>query len=379
MQMVALGEVCASIDYGLTASASADPRGPKFLRITDIQNDYVDWDSVPYCTATDSEERGNGLRSGDIVFARTGATTGKSYLIRQCPQRAVFASYLIRVRPGAQLDSIYLSHFFQSQHYWNQIRICARGAAQPGVNSTLLRTLQVPICSLSEQRRIAAILDQADALRRLRSKTIILSARACQAIFNAMFSRATLRRRPLSDLLDIEAGLVDPQDSRYADLPHIGPERIVRDSGELFQIRTAREDGVTSGKYLFDGNAVLYSKIRPYLNKVALAPGRGLCSADVYVLKPKPERLCRIFLWFLLRQRDFLRYAETLSNRANIPKINREQLLAYGAPTPDISDQTKFARRVKHIMDVKDMANAQRGRLEHLFSAMQRQAFGFPR
>jgi type I restriction enzyme, S subunit len=77
-----LGEIAASVDYGLTASATELPTGPKFLRITDIQNDHVDWDHVPYCQATGVEESSNKLAPGDIVFARTGATTGKSFLLR---------------------------------------------------------------------------------------------------------------------------------------------------------------------------------------------------------------------------------------------------------------------------------------------------------
>jgi type I restriction enzyme S subunit len=155
----ALGEIAASVDYGLTASATPVPGGPKFLRITDIQDDHVDWNSIPFCKATDQEEKENSLAPGDIVFARTGATTGKSFLVRNCPERAVFASYLIRVRPSDQIDAVYLSKFFQSENYWSQIRKSARGAAQQGVNSTVLKELNVPFPPLEEQRRIAAIID----------------------------------------------------------------------------------------------------------------------------------------------------------------------------------------------------------------------------
>jgi len=91
-----LGEVSV-INYGYTESSNSKPVGPRFLRITDIQDDHVDWESVPYCKIESSDLPKYTLASGDIVFARTGATTGKSYLVDD-PPKAVFASYLIRLR-----------------------------------------------------------------------------------------------------------------------------------------------------------------------------------------------------------------------------------------------------------------------------------------
>ena len=96
-----VGEVAEDISYGFTAKATTEPVGPRLLRITDIQNGSVQWESVPYCEIPKGRASNYSLRNGDIVFARTGATTGKSFRIRSCPE-AVFASYLIRVRPSSR-------------------------------------------------------------------------------------------------------------------------------------------------------------------------------------------------------------------------------------------------------------------------------------
>jgi type I restriction enzyme S subunit len=117
----------------------------------------------------------------------------------------------------------------------------------------------------------------------------------------------------------------------------------------LLSYRTAKEDGITSGKFLFDSASIIFSKIRPYLNKVALAPSRGLCSADAYALKAREGISTRLYIWFLLRQPDFLKYAETQSNRANIPKLNRYQLLSYMAPAPDLDLQIAFEERLNAV------------------------------
>ncbi|MDQ1591715.1 MAG: type restriction enzyme subunit [Pyrinomonadaceae bacterium] len=167
---VQLKEVCERIDYGFTASADFKVNEPRFLRITDIQNGRVDWEQVPGCKINVNEEAANKLADGDIVFARTGGTTGKSFLIRN-PPRAVFASYLIRLRASvAYVDSDFLYAFFQSDDYWRQIRSSARGGAQPNVNATLLGNLYFPLPSLPEQKRIAAIInEQLEAVERARA------------------------------------------------------------------------------------------------------------------------------------------------------------------------------------------------------------------
>jgi len=115
-EVKALGDVSA-INYGYTESASGEPVGPRFLRITDIQNDQVNWNTVPYCKIDSSELPKFRLASGDIVFARTGATTGKSFLVAESPE-AVFASYLIRLRLlDKNLLPEFVSLIFQTAGY----------------------------------------------------------------------------------------------------------------------------------------------------------------------------------------------------------------------------------------------------------------------
>jgi type I restriction enzyme S subunit len=162
-----LGAVSA-INYGYTESASSEPVGPRFLRITDIQDDRVDWENVPYCKIESADLSKYRLASGDIVFVRTGATTGKSFLVNEPPD-AVFASYLIRLRLlDKKLLPEFVSLFFQTYGYWKSIKDGSVGSAQGGFNATKLSALSIPIPPLPEQRKIAAILSTWDeALEKL--------------------------------------------------------------------------------------------------------------------------------------------------------------------------------------------------------------------
>ena len=157
-QWVKLGDVCDTINYGYTASADFSITEPRFLRITDIQNGKVEWSKVPGCRIEADKEATNLLSDGDIVFARTGGTTGKSFLIKN-PPRAVFASYLIRLRLNEIATPEFVYLFLQSNDYWNQVWRSARGGAQPNVNAKLLGNITFPLPPIAEQKRLVAILN----------------------------------------------------------------------------------------------------------------------------------------------------------------------------------------------------------------------------
>jgi len=169
-----VGDFCEMPQYGYTESATTEPVGPRFLRITDIQNGRVNWDNVPYCTCPNPQPY--FLKENDILFARTGATTGKSFLIRDCPE-AVFASYLIRLRVRNTVTPEYLYRYFQSPSYWTQVIEEKKGTGQPNVNGKKLANIRVPIPPLTEQRRIVEYLDgltdKLEVLSRLQVNTTI--------------------------------------------------------------------------------------------------------------------------------------------------------------------------------------------------------------
>ena len=152
-----LGNICASIQYGLSNSAESDGTH-KLLRITDIQNNMVDWDKVPYTTAQNAENY--LLNTDDIVFARTGATVGKSFLITTLPYDSVYASYLIRIRLMDGISPSYIYDFFNSPCYWEQITNKAIGIGQPNCNGTTLSNLLIPVPTTFMQCKTTEIVRQ---------------------------------------------------------------------------------------------------------------------------------------------------------------------------------------------------------------------------
>ncbi len=164
---VRLGEVAEKPQYGYTHAAVLEPVGPKFLRISDIQDGTVDWERVPYCRCDMRTLKKYRLESGDILFARSGSV-GKTFLVRELPYEAVFASYLIRIKvKTGELLPEFAFWFFQSPQYWEQIK--PRGATQLNMNAKALQQLTLPLPPIDEQcrivERIEAVREKVEALR----------------------------------------------------------------------------------------------------------------------------------------------------------------------------------------------------------------------
>ena len=135
----------------------------------------------------------------------------------------------------------------------------------------------------------------------------------------------------------------------YEDYPHIGIDSIEKDTGKILAYHTIGEDHVISGKYLFTANHIIYSKIRPNLNKVALPDFDGLCSADAYPILPIEGKSNRYFLAFILRSNLFLSYILAFSSRTNLPKVNKAQIERFCCPLPPIELQDRFAVFYKQV------------------------------
>ncbi len=158
-----LEEITKTIQYGVSKSAKSEGLY-RLLRITDIQYNKVIWENVPFTDIKEKDAENFILENGDFLFARTGATVGKSYLVEDLVEKSVFASYLIRISLLPNNNINYIKYFFNSEFYWQQISEKSIGIGQPNVNGTSLKELFLPLPPLSEQRRIVEKIEELLAL-----------------------------------------------------------------------------------------------------------------------------------------------------------------------------------------------------------------------
>lgn len=187
---VRLSDVSTYIQYGYTDSANQINRDVLFLRITDIQDDFVDWSTVPGCNSNLNQVQDYLLSENDIVIARTGGTIGKSYLVKNLTVDSIFASYLIRIGKIESVNHKFKKLYFGSLLYWNQLYANSMGTGQPNVNGTALKGLLFSLPPIKEQHRIVAKVDVLMALCDQLKTRLQQAGQQQQAIADALVARA---------------------------------------------------------------------------------------------------------------------------------------------------------------------------------------------
>ncbi len=242
-----------------------------------------------------------------------------------------------------------------------------------------LKALKIPIQPLENQRKISTILTQIEALIQKREDSIKLLDELIKSTFLDMFQNVLTRKTLLTfysfnEFCTIDTNMVDDF-IKYSEYPHIGISSIEKNTGKILDYKLVKDENLVSGKYLFDERHILYSKIRPNLNKVALPDFKGLLSADAYPILPNNDLVTKEFLAYLLRSEFFLNYILAHSDRANIPKVNKKALFGFKCNIPDIALQEKFSNIVKQVEVSKIVYQESLKELNQLFNSTAQKAF----
>jgi len=321
---VRLGEVCEKVNYGYTASAEYSRVGPKFLRITDIVLENIDWDKVPYCQIEEKNIPKFLLKEGDIVIARTGATVGYAKYIKKGIPTAVFASYLVRIRLKKDFDARDIGFLIESDIYKRFIKANISGAAQPQANAQVLTSYPAPIAPLNVQRKIAAILSAYDDLIENNTRRIQILEEMAQTIYKEWFVKfrfpgyekvkmvySELGRipegwmvKPSSQVLEINPRI---NVNKESEKPFVFMEDVSNTS-MVIRCRTRRE-GLSGSK--FQNGDTLFARITPSLENGKIGFVQflssdnevGLGSTEFIVLRSK--HLCPEYAYLLARTEKF--------------------------------------------------------------------------
>jgi len=280
-----------------------------------------------------------------VTITCRGATCGTVNITEPKSYITGNAMCLDNVRPDILLEYLYycLLHY----DFSNVIS----GSAQPQITRQGLEKVKIAICSIEEQNKRTSSLRKISTVIAARQQQLQKLDELVKARFVELFG--DLKSNPMewpvvpfAEFAKIDGNMTTDYE-KYADYPHIGIDSIEKGTGALKGYRTVREDGVISGKYIFTPQHIIYSKIRPNLNKVALPDFEGLCSADAYPILPNHSNCNRVFLAIALRSEYFLEYILQFSSRTNLPKVNRKEITGFRMPLPPLKLQEQFAAFVE--------------------------------
>jgi len=359
-----LGDICESISYGVTASAVATNEGPRFLRITDITEDGVNWSLVPGCKISRNEYLGSSLRSGDIVVARTGGTVGKSFLVSEPPD-AVCASYLLRLRPNPELVvPEYVQLFMQSFAYWTQLMEAAQGAAQPNVNGTTLSAIKIPVPSKHEQAKAVhaakAALSMATGARKAAQKQLSELHAFANSVMAAPLLKCQCKASRLGDVLsEVKDGI----GSNWSRFPVLGATRCgLAPAKERPGKHAERYKPVTAG-------TVFYNPMRILIGSIAFVDDddeAGITSPDYVVLKGRPGLVDSRWFYYWLRSPQGERCIQSLARGAVRERMLFNRLAEGEIELPDYRTQVNASKALAQIKPMRTAIQLQITELEIL-------------
>ena len=364
IKWIQLSEIAELITKGTTPTTMGfdfQENGVNFLKIEcfDENGGFVESKVTHISEECNKKLRRSQLKEGDILFSIAGAIGRVAIVTKEMlPANTNQALAIIRI-VDEQIYLPYVKLILTSPIVTNQLEKKKQGVAQLNLSLKDINEILMPLPSKKQQIELADLFKKVADVIYKRNAELLSLDNLIKARFVEMFGNLKTNSKGWQIAGFNECAIIDTNMIHdfqgYEDYPHIGIDSIEKETGKLVGYRTIAEDGVISGKYLFTPQHIIYSKIRPNLNKVALPDFDGLCSADAYPILVKKEICNREYMGYTLRNKYFLDYILAFSSRTNLPKVNKNQVEGFKLPLPPIELQDQFADFVKQVDKSKFM------------------------
>lgn len=334
----------------------------RLIRLTDLRDNlnnagvFVNENSYSYLSKSK-------LFGGEILVANVGAYAGLFCEMPMINKPATLGPNMFLLKPNKKMLSRYLYYIGISPLVWGQLTVKATSSAQPKLNKTDIKTTYILIPPLDMQQKLVYFLDSKcseidtliENLRvRMESAKEYKKAVITEAVTKGLDKNTRMKDSGVEwigeipegweivrfkHIASIKSNLVQPD--KYMKYPQVAPDNIEKDTGRLLSHQTVEESGIISGNHLFYRGQILYSKIRPNLNKLTVAPFDGLCSADMY---PIESKLPTLFMVYLMLSTYFVSQVSLIiQDRVKMPKINQEELGEIKVVVPSQQDMLTIA------------------------------------
>lgn len=360
-----LGDVC-DFNRGLTYAKKDEVEFSSncILRSNnvDLETNALNLDELKYIRKDFDIPTSKYVKQGCLLICMSNGSKshlGKVAYIDQ-DYNFAFGGFMGLLCPNNSVNGKFLHLMMCTPAYKEYIKSLSDGANINNLKYDDLKEFDIPIPPLDEQERIVKVLD--DAFKKIdtikttaetnlqNAKELFQTTLANELSITDEKIKQGWEEKTLDDCCEITSILVDPKETKYRKLLHVGGANIESETGRLLDLQTAEEENLISGKFLFDDTMILYSKIRPYLKKIVQPDFSGLCSADIYPLNVK-RNMNKGFLFYTLFSEPFTDFANKNSARAGMPKINRESLFAYKFFLPPLPIQKQIVAKLDSLSE----------------------------
>lgn len=371
------GNLSNNIQYGVNTPATTEGNA-RLVRISDIQENKIIWDKVPYCNIDDKLVEQYLIKENDILFARTGGTVGKSVMAIDVISNAVFAGYLIRSNYSKKLNGKYLKYFMESELYWTQLKIGTTATAQPNCNGKTLGKMVFPLSPINEQQRIVnrieSLFAKLDRAKELIENTLAQFEQNKMAILHKAFTGeltvkwrkknnidlSSWKKYELKEVFKVVKDKYNPQIENQI-VNYIGLENIETSKGIINKNNSSE---VKSIKTKFKKDDVLYGKLRPYLNKHDVVNFDGICSTDILVFRFDNINTAK-YINYYFNLPMFIQYAVENSSGINLPRVSEKTISKYKISLPIIEEQ-------QEIVNILDKLLAKYNKIKNLEQQLEK-------
>jgi type I restriction enzyme S subunit len=388
MRTVVLSEIAdqvRGVSYGKTDVVDRPLDGYlPVIRANNITDEGLELSNLVFVRSEKVGER-QKIRSGDIVIA---ASSGSISVVGKAAQsltdlEAGFGAFCKVVRPSGRVDHRYLGHFFRTPAYRQKMSALAAGANINNLKNEHIDDLEIPVPPLEEQKRIADILDQADALRRKRQRALDRLGQLGQAIFIEMFGDPIASGlTSLADVLTAASnGMNVEQNNTGLGVPVTRIETIWNGTIDYSRVRWTNVDAKSAERFFLRDGDILFSHINSpeHIGKTALyrgSPKHLLHGINLLRLQPDRTKISPIWLLHLLKSRSVRAYFRNRCKKAvNQASLNQGDLAALHFVVPDILEQRAFSARVVQIWEHAPILENAVRRQSELFASLQYHAF----
>ena len=367
---VILRDICSSVQYGYTTSASRVQVGPKFLRITDIVPSLINWEEVPYCEVSDKDRKKYLLGEGDIVVARTGATTGWAKRIKKPPE-AIFASYLVRLQIQKEVDSEFIGAVVESNVYKEFIQKHMGGAAQPNASAQILTSFPLKLPPLPTQRKIAAILSAYDDLIENNTRRVQVLEQMARDLYREWFVEFRFPDHESAEFVEDEHGRrpegwtrmpvslafeIDPRTK--VDKDEVNAFVPMSSLSENSMVIEPIEERKGNSGAKFKNGDTLFARITPclengktgFVNFLANESAAAFGSTEYIVMRSR--KVCPEYVYLLARLPEFREHAKnSMSGATGRQRVRSECFNDYFIAVPDSMTLSRFEAAVKPMFE----------------------------